>query len=34
MRSLLFWISAAAAALAVNLSLIKCGPAFFRFLTN
>jgi len=34
MKTLLFWISAAAAAVAGNVFLVKCGPAVFRFLNN
>ena len=32
MSSLLFWISAAAVAVAVNVALVKCGPALFALL--
>ena len=34
MKTLLFWISAAAAAVAVNVALVKCGPALFRLLND
>jgi len=34
MRSFLFWFTAAAVAVAVNVALVKCGPALFRLLND
>lgn len=34
MRSLLFWLSAAAVAVAVNVALVKAGPTIFKLICD